>query len=128
MCAHIIILEKYRRKTLQERENAKTEHTEKHGRVWIGTQGPAGESVGCVYSSSVGSCQKRHQGRGACRELRVVLKSIWKSWGGEETSKWHGCAGSTSDPAVLALEDPSPLHSLGKTPSGSPQVSTAEAK
>ena len=60
MCMHAHYnIKKYRRKFLQERENAKAKHTEKHGHVWTGPRCPAWESVGCVYSSSVGSCQQK---------------------------------------------------------------------
>ena len=43
-----------------------------------------------------------------------MLKFIWKSWAGDEASKWHGCAGSTSDPAVLALEESKPTALTGE--------------
>ena len=99
---------------LQERENAKATHSEKHERVWMGPRVQLG-SVWGVYTAVVqGLARKRHQGWGACRELRVMLKHIWTSRGVETTSEWHGCAGSTSDPAALALEESKPTALAGE--------------
>lgn len=43
-----------------------------------------------------------------------MLKCIWTSQAVEGTSEWHGCAGSTSDPAVLALEESKPAALAGE--------------